>query len=397
MIVLLLLASGYVAAVGLTPLAELRPSLAAAATEAISADAAPAEELVAERSLKTAIGFAPGERVWVNDPSPHPLASLSKLITVLVCLEAQPLGAGEDGPSYTWTAADRELQDELLAIDAVAFPIPVGTELSVREMLTLILLPSANDFAIAFAHSVFGDTETFVAAVTDWAARHGLETVNFVEPSGMDERNQAGAGDLVRIARLALAHPTVSEFTGMRSAVVPAVGRVENTNPLLSSEPGIIGVKTGSLSAAGFNYIAAQETTVGDREFVKISVTLGRSSEAERADSGLAALAEMDALPQDATLAEAGTVLGSVVTWQGETVELLSDAGASTRLVPGETVTREPRLEAIGASAAGFRVGEWVLAGAGTEQRLGIVTGADIVEPDLWWRLSHPLAALGWR
>lgn len=393
--------AGYVAACATVPLPELEPTLAVPAISEVSADTAAVEAEVDARSLPTAIGWAHDDEVWSNDSTPKPLASLSKLITVLVCQEAAPLAPGEDGPTYTWTAEDVQRQAELVAINGVAFPIPAGTEISLRDMLKLIFLPSANDFAAAYAYSVFGDNETFLAAVADWAEHNEIDSLTMVEPTGMNENNQASADDLVRIARMVLENPTLAEFTDMATADIPGIGLVESSNPLIY-EPGIVGLKTGTSSDAGYNLIVAQTTDVDGRELIKISVTLGRDSLEQRAESGRSMLASMEGLQQGFELVSDGETVGSVTTWTGEVVPLVTTGAANATLLPGEDASRTITLNGVSATPAAtsggeITVGEITVDSPTGSERVGVVTGAAIVEPDLWWRLTHPTAVLGWR
>lgn len=390
-------AGGYTAAVAVTPLPALRPNLSVEAEQWIEADSSGAEAAVTAQTLPTAIGWADGEEVWSNDDTAYSLASVSKLITVLVCLEAQPLEPGDDGPTYTWTAADRQRQSEYLAMDGVAYPIPVGTEITLREMLKFIFLPSSNDYAAAYAYWTFGDNETFLAAVEEFKNTHGLASVNFVEPTGMNENNRANAADLVRVARIALANPTVREFNGMQSAVMPwGIGLIENTNPLLGEVPGVVGVKTGALSVVGYNFILAQEADAFGREIINISVTLARPNKAARAQSGRDMLAAMATLPQQVPLIADGEEVGMVRTWQGKSVSLRTAGGSSGVLLPGERAQRTLTLGTVGESPAGTVAGEWITTTPTGEQRVSVVTAAAIAEPDLWWRLTHPAIVFGW-
>ncbi|KAM9861918.1 D-alanyl-D-alanine carboxypeptidase family protein [Leucobacter sp. BZR 635] len=386
---LLLGAGGYVAAAAAVPLPEPTLMLAPTADTEIVADTAPAQAAVDAKALPTAIGWLHDEDVWTNDDTAYPLASISKLVTVLVAQEAEPLGPGEDGPSYAWTAADRERQEHYLSLDGVAYPIPVGTEVSLREMLTLIFLPSANDFAAAYAYSVFGDNDGFVAAVSDWADRHGLDSLEMVEPTGMDEGNRANPADLIKIGRMALQHPTISEFTSTQSAIMPwGIGLIENTNPLLGELPGMLGVKTGRSASAGFNFLAAQQDTAGDREVVKISVTLARPTIADRAQSGRDMLAALAQLPQDAQVVTEDEQVGTLTGIDGTTVPLVAEVSASATLLPGESATRTVTL-AEGAATADT-AGSITVAAPSGEVTVPIRRDGALTTPDLWWRLTNP-------
>lgn len=395
-VLLILLAVAYVAACALAPMPAMRTDLTAEPERQLAADAAPAAAAVEAQTLPTAIGWASGEEVWSNDDTAYALGSVSKLITVLVAMEAQPLEPGADGPTYTWTAADRERQNYYLSLNGVAYPIPVGTEITLREMLQFIFLPSSNDYAAAYAYWVFGDNDTFVAAVDDFAARHGLESLTLVEPTGMDDGNRASAADLVRIARLAIDNPTIREFNGMQSAVMPwGVGLIENTNPLLGVVPGVIGVKTGMLSTVGYNLIAAQEADAFGRSITNISVTLARPSSQARAESGLEMLTLMANMPQQIEVVAAGEEVGTVVTPSGESVRLMTVESAHAVLLPGETAARTIELTSVAPGPAGSSAGVVRVTSPDGEFTVPVVTAGEVVEPDLWWRLTNPLTLWG--
>lgn len=373
----------YVAACALAPLPEPELRLEVAETEVIEADESSAQAAVDSQPLPTAVGWLDGDKAWANDDNVYSLASLSKLITVLVGIEEQPLEPGADGPVYTWTQHDRERQDYYISLDGVAFPIEVGTKITMRQMLTFIFLPSSNDYAEAYANWVFGDNETFLAAVEDWKERHGFDSLEFVEPTGMDEGNKANVTDLLSIARMVLENPTLAEFTGTASAEMPwGIGVIENTNPLLTTEPDIIGVKTGRSLSAGFNFIAAQRAEAGDREIVKMSVTLGRGSVEERAQSGRDMLALIDPLPQQVEVTTEGEQVGTLTSVDGQVVRLLVSESTSVWLLPGEAATRTVSASRDGSSIS--------IEAPGVQSDVLIHHEGEITEPDLWWRLTNP-------
>lgn len=386
---------GYAVIVANAPL----PAAAVEATieleQTISADQSPAQAVAHARSLPTAVGWLDDGAVFANDDSAYPIASISKLVTILVALEAQPLEPGSDGATYTWTDDDDALQQYYVSLDGIAFPIPAGTEVTTRQMLTLALLPSANDFAAAYARSVFGDDETFLTAVADWQHTHGIESLAFVEPTGMDEANVASAADVVRIGRLALANPTITEFTSLQSAELPwGIGVIENTNPLLGELPGVIGLKTGRSSVAGFNLVAAQQTSFGGRELVKISATLGRNSGEERAAAARETLAELEPLPATTSIVDEGELVGTVTTAWGDETSLVSSGSATAVLTPGESAARTLTLSQVGAGAAGQPAGVIRVEAPAGVSEAEVVTAGEITEPGFWWRFAHPFALM---
>lgn len=395
----LLLAGGYTAAAALTPLPApiIEAEAEAEPQRTFEADPAAAQAAVDAEALPTAVGWLHDDEVWSNSDAAIPIASISKLVTVLVALEQQPLEAGEEGPVHVWTAADRALQEEYVARQGVAFPIPVGTEVTTRQMLTLALVPSANDFAAAYAYSIFGDNDGFIAAVDDWKARHGLDSLELVEPTGMDERNAATASDVLRIARIALRQPAIAEITRLSSAELPwGIGLVESTNPLFGVTPGILGAKTGYTNVAGYNLAAARASGASGRELVQLSVVLGRPSPEDRVFSSLAALDALDSAPQAVELVAEGEEIGAAVTVDGVRIPLVTTAAASAVLVPGEAATRIAELEPPGEGAAGQAAGAVRVETPVGAEEIPVVTTEAIVEPDLWWRLTHPALVFGW-
>ncbi|UOQ57418.1 hypothetical protein MUN78_00815 [Leucobacter allii] len=391
-----LLVGGYAAACALAPLPAPALAVSGAAEQRIDADPAAVQAAVDAQPRPTAAGWLDGEEIWANSEEPAPIASISKLVTVLVALEAAPLEAGSEGPVHVWTAEDRERTEEYLAEDGVAYPIPVGTEVTTRQMLMLALIPSANDFAAAYAASVFGDTASFVAAVDDWAQRHGLDSLTLFEPTGMDERNAASPADVLRVARLALGDETVAEIVSMPEADLPwGIGTVESTNPLFGALPDIRGLKTGRTSIAGYNLASAQAGEASGRALVKLAVVLGRDTANARFADSVAVLAALDAAPQAIDVVAAGEEIGVATTVDGLRVPLVAAGAAEAVLIPGESATRTATLAELRIGDAGQRAGTVAVAAPSGDGDVPVVTTAEIAEPGFWWRVAHPARLFG--
>lgn len=375
--------AAYVAASALVPLPAPTLTLEVPATARHAVDGAPVQEIVDAEQQPTAVGWLDGDDVWANDDEAHPLASITKLVTVLVGQEAAPLALGEDGPSYTWTEADVEFQAELAELDGIAYPIPVGTDVTRRQLLTLALVPSANDFATAYARSVFGDNDAFVAAAADWAEREGLDSLRVTEPSGMDDGNVASAADVVLLARLILFDPVLTEIVDTETASFPwGIGEVENTNPLLGTLPDAVGVKTGHTDTAGYSLAAAANGELGGRELTRIAVVLGRDSLDEREDDARDLLSRLATFPEEHEVTEEGEYLGTLTSADGQFVEVSVDDTYSEVLIPGEVITR-----AVQTTAAEESV---IVAGPQGARHIAVVREGTFAEPSLWWRLTHP-------
>lgn len=394
-IAVLVLLGGYCAIIAATPLPRLSTTLSVEADTEFVADSAPAQAAVDAQGLPSATGWLHGEEVWSNSDDTFRIASLTKLITALVGLEAAPIAPGTDGPIYTLTEADAALVDEVLAQDGTFAPAPVGLELTTRQILDLILVPSANNYAISYARWIFGSDEAFLATANDWLTRNGLESVYIEDAAGLSDNNVATPADIVRLSRVALANPTVAEIVAQSVIYLPELGEITTTNRLLS-DAGVIGLKTGTTFPNGHSLSAAQHDEIGGRGLVAIAVTMERPDSDTRAADTRAVLAAMAASGQPVQFAEQGARIGTVTTWTGDVVPLLTEADLSTALVPGESATRSVTVQTeAAASAQGVKIGKIAAVTPAGEEQVAVVTGAPVTVPNFWWRFTHPLELFG--
>lgn len=180
-----------------------------------------------------------------NASAQLPIASITKLMTAMVVLDAKP-----------------DMQEELAIgkedVDkhkGTSSRLRVGTNLSREEMLRLALMASENRAAAALSRHYPGGREEFIAAMNRKAAELGLAETHFEDPTGLTAANVSSARDLTKLAVAAHAYPEIREFsTAPRYAV--KIGRrmhaFHNTNRLVSNENWEIGLsKTGYISEAG--------------------------------------------------------------------------------------------------------------------------------------------------
>jgi serine-type D-Ala-D-Ala carboxypeptidase (penicillin-binding protein 5/6) len=176
-----------------------------------------------------------------------PIASITKLMTVLLTLEhARPSATVVVSP---FAAAVGESSAELRP----------GERLTVRELLEAALIQSANDAADALATYIgHGSESRFVAMMNARARELGLRDTHFVRPDGLDAAGHvSSARDVTLLARLLMHRPVVREIVRQRGATISGGRDLHTWNDLLYSYPGIFGVKTGHTSAAGWSQVAA--------------------------------------------------------------------------------------------------------------------------------------------
>ena len=198
-----------------------------------------------------------------------PIASITKLMTVLVTLDHKKLG---DVVTVDPRAA---------AVGESSAGLEPGDELSVHDLIEAALIQSANDAADALALSVAPDFSSFAALMNEKAAELGLHDTHFVRPDGLDAPGHvSSAADVTKLARIAM-HTRFIRDTVRRKTATIAGGRTLHTwDDLLSTLPQTIGVKTGHTGNAGWCQVAA----VRGRGVTIYATLLGSPTRAERND-----------------------------------------------------------------------------------------------------------------
>src|SRR6185312_11743267 len=134
--------------------------------------------------------------------------------------------------------------------DESVVPIAAGEELTERQALQALLVPSANNIAEVLARWDAGSTDRFVGRMNATAQSLGMVQTHYTDPSGYDDATVSTAADQVRIVDRAMRLPVFASIVATPSATLPVAGTVHNTNRLLGQD-GFVGVKTGSDDAAG--------------------------------------------------------------------------------------------------------------------------------------------------
>jgi serine-type D-Ala-D-Ala carboxypeptidase (penicillin-binding protein 5/6) len=181
---------------------------------------------------------------------PAPIASVAKVMTAYLVLRDHPLQAGEDGPTITLTDADVADTDRRLGQGESVVSVVAGEQLTERQALLALLLPSANNIAAVLARWDAGSEEGFVDRMNATARSLGMTHTRYTDPSGFDDATVSTAVDQMRIVDRAMSLPVFASIVATPSAALPVAGTVDNTNRLLGHD-GFVGVKTGSDAAAG--------------------------------------------------------------------------------------------------------------------------------------------------
>ncbi|WP_314457075.1 D-alanyl-D-alanine carboxypeptidase [uncultured Microbacterium sp.] len=321
----------------------------------------------------------------------RPIASIAKLVTALVVLDAHPLeGPSDPGPTITFTEADTDLYDQFYVQDAVIASMPDGLKMSLHDSLATMLIPSAANYAVANARWAFGSEGAYVQAARSWLSANGLNDTRIVDATGIDERNTSTPSDLVALGRIAAANPVVAAIVQTPWITVRGPGTVTNTNDLLGTL-GISGMKTGNLGDGTFNLLFTSSLDVGIG--APLSITGVRMSGAthDSTDEDVALLLQSlkDGF-HDLPLGTAGDDIGTISTPWGSRASLVLAKNAALRTWSDTPVTVNLDTSTPQNYADGEVVGTvtWT-AGPQTTASEVKIKGA-IEEPTLWWRLTHP-------
>lgn len=180
----------------------------------------------------------------------HP-ASLTKVMTLLMVFEALQKG-------------DLRLSDRIYVSPHAASMVPsklgleAGSYIRVRDAIYALSVKSANDVAVAVAEHLGGTERNFARLMTFRAKQIGMKRTKFMNASGLHHKRQVStARDMAVMARYVIKNYP-REYKYFRKASFTYRGKTyRNHNKLLRTYPGVDGMKTGYIGAAGFNLIAS--------------------------------------------------------------------------------------------------------------------------------------------
>lgn len=329
--------------------------------------------------------------IWATSgpaDEPRSIASITKLVTAMVVLDARPL-EDDGGPALTFDKADHALYDKYYVMGATIAPMPTGTTLSLRDALATMLIPSACNYAEAVAEWAFGSQGAFVGAAKRWLAANGLTHTTIVEPTGIDARNTSTPADLIALGKLAAANPAIAQIAGTRSVTLPGPGTIVNTNTLLGSG-GITGLKTGTLDDAS-NLLYTATLDVGTpTPLTIVGAALGGSSRQAVNDSVLALLGSIAAGFATVPVAEQGQEVGSYSTPWGSGARVVLGEDASLFTWSDTPITVDMQTHTPTTWKDGEVIGSVTWTAGPNTVSVPVELEGGIRPPTAWWRLTHP-------
>jgi serine-type D-Ala-D-Ala carboxypeptidase (penicillin-binding protein 5/6) len=307
-----------------------------------------------------------------------PIASLTKLMTVLVTLDRA-----------RWNDVVR-VRSDAAAVGESTVNLRAGERLTVGDLVKAALIQSANDAADALADYISqGDQKAFVASMNEKAKQLGLQRTHFVRPDGLDVRGHySTAHDVTVLAQVAMRDPRIRSVVRLRTDTIAGHRRLHTWNDLLGVFRGLFGVKTGHTAAAGWCEVAAVR-----RNGVTLYTTVLGSPNRSQRNTDLAALLRWGiAQYRPVWLVKPGRVyLRASVGYGKDAVPIVAQRGLARPVR-----VDKPLVERVIAPAAltlpvvrGSRVGELrVYSGRRVVAQSPLVAGRSVSKPGLGGKLG---------
>lgn len=180
----------------------------------------------------------------------RPMASTTKMMTALVILKHGDL---DERVTVSEGAA---------GVGEAEVGLVPGETIRLGDLLTALVVRSANDAAVAAAEHIGGSVAGFVELMNQEARALGLDNTSFSNPHGLDaDGHYSSARDLLDTALAAMAYPEFRERAALLEGRFPPAPdgtprTLHSTNLMLETYPGTIGVKTGFTGRAGLVFVA---------------------------------------------------------------------------------------------------------------------------------------------
>ena len=206
-----------------------------------------------------------------NDNEVMPMASTTKIMTLLVTLEHADLDEIV------------EVSERAASMPDVQLHIREGERYRLQDLCYSLMLESHNDSAVAIAEHVAGTVEGFAAMMNQKAKHLGCYHTYFITPNGLDAEDEHGkhsttASDLARIMRCCIKNETFLSITREPSWTFTDMDgnrsfTVQNKNAFLQMMEGALTGKTGFTNEAGYCYVGALER--GEKRLITVVLACG--------------------------------------------------------------------------------------------------------------------------
>jgi serine-type D-Ala-D-Ala carboxypeptidase (penicillin-binding protein 5/6) len=330
-----------------------------------------------------------GATIATQGAHPLPIASVTKVMTALLTLEAKPLTPGQQGPAITLTDADvRDFQTAQASSQSFV-QVQAGEQITEYQALQGLMLPSGNNLASTLARWAGGSEAAFVQQMNARAKSLGMQQTSFKDPSGFSDQNVSTPTDLTYLGQAAMANPALAEIVAQPQANLPVAGTVFNVNTLVGKD-GIVGIKTGSLPppAGSLLLFAANVAAPGGGTAMIIGAVQGLEQLDQVFDATHTLLAAVPAALYKAKIASRGQTVGHYQAPWGGTVPVVATEDVALVQWKGTPLKVNLALSDLEAPAtSGKVVGKLQAVSGRGGYATPVVTDGGLQSPGPLWRI----------
>ncbi|MFD4336901.1 serine hydrolase [Streptomyces anulatus] len=328
---------------------------------------------------------------------PAPIASVAKVMTAYVILQEHPLKGDEEGETIT---VDQKAEDESKRPDESTAPLTKGQQLSQRQMLQLLMIPSGNNAARLLARWDAGSEDAFIDKMNDAAKKLGMTESTYTDPSGLEKTTVSTATDQLKLAQAVMRNEVFRGIVDMPEIEIEGIdGKIYNNNNLLL-QPGVSGIKTGSSTPAGGNLLWSANTKVDGKLLWIYGAVMGQQAGTGRVydslelslQNSLKLIKDAQEAATSATVVKKGDVVGYVDNGFGGQTPVVATKNLKAVGWSGLEVELKVTDNGKGidhAAKAGSEVG-MVTVGTGTGKVTApVVLQSDLTEPAFGDKLTR--------
>ncbi|NGN69311.1 D-alanyl-D-alanine carboxypeptidase, partial [Streptomyces sp. A7024] len=324
---------------------------------------------------------------------PVPIASVAKVMTAYLMLKEHPVKGDDPGVNIPM---DQQAEDDAAkgAQGESVVNVNKGDKLSQREALQAIMVASANNVARQIARWDAGSEKAFVKKMNDTAKELGMTNTKYTDPSGLNATTVSTASDQVKLGMEAMKDPLFREVV-LQPQYKDSNGDTHQNYNRLVPVNGVRGIKTGTTTKAGGNFVFAAEKKVGGTTQRIVGAVFGQH-EAPIIDTVMARGQELITAAQgiltDMRVVKKGDVVGYVDDGLGTQVPVVATkdvnavgwSGLKVSLKIGDGGKTIPN-----AAEAGDKVGELTMGGGQGEVSVPVALKEDLKEPGAGAKLTR--------
>jgi D-alanyl-D-alanine carboxypeptidase len=328
-----------------------------------------------------------------GEQKPAPIASVTKVMTAYLILKNHPLKGGEGEK----IEVDQPAEDQATADGESTVKVHAGDSITEKEALQALLIASANNVARLVARWDAGSEKAFVAKMNTTAKQLGMTNTTYTDPSGLEKTTVSTAVDQVKLAKAAMKDSSFRQIAAMMEYTDYKGDKHSNWNRLVGYN-GVVGIKTGTTTAAGGNLVFAAVKKVGGQTRTIVGAVVGQGPGGEDNTILSGALDASDKLIraaqaslESATILKKGTVVGAVDDGLGgrtpvvitKDVKAVGWAGLTVKLK--FAADELPHTAEAGAKVGSLTVGD----GTGSAVKVPVALQQDLEEPGFTSKLTR--------